>query len=295
MIVSAMILTKWRTAAMALVMVMATTGAAWAQSRPLVTEDPEVIGPGQMLVEAGIDRHQGVTYPASGLQGNLFRIGTFGLSIGVSSIAEIQLDGGLRDSLTIKNRLAGAPLANMLTIPTDATSTSDVMDGVIGAKVRFLSETERRPAMALKFSTKLPNAGNEKGLGLDTTDFSFQFLTAKTVQSIRVVGNFGFAILGDPTRGDRQNDVILYGVSMARAIRQGVEFVAEMNGRANTRAGTAPVGTDSQAIMRAGARFTRGTVRLDGALLIGVTERDPSWGFSAGLTWVFKAFTVPVS
>lgn len=272
-----------------------STGAAFAQSRPLVTEDPEVIGPGQMLVEAGLDRHQGVTYPASGLQGNLFRLGTFGLSIGVSSIAEIQLDGGFRDALSIKNRLAGAPLASMMTVAPTATSTHDVIDGVIGAKVRFLSETARRPAMALKFSTKLPNAGNESGIGLDTTDFSFQFLTAKTVQSIRVVGNFGFAILGDATRGDRQNDVLLYGISMARAIREGVEFVAEMNGRANTRSNTPPVGTDSLAMMRVGARVTRGPVRLDGGLLIGVTERDPSWGFTAGVTWVFKAFTVPVS
>lgn len=272
-----------------------STGVAFAQSRPLVTEDPEVIGPGQMLVEAGIDRHQGVTYPASGLQGNLFRLGTFGLSVGVSSIAEIQLDGGFRDALTIKNRLAGAPLASMMTVASSATSTHDVIDGVIGAKIRFLSETARRPAMAIKFSTKLPNAGNESGIGLDTTDFAFQFLTAKTVQSIRVVGNFGFAILGDATRGDRQNDVLLYGVSMARAIREGVEFVVEMNGRANTRSNTAPVGTDSLAMVRAGARITRGPVRLDGALLIGVTERDPSWGLSAGLTWVFKAFTVPVS
>jgi hypothetical protein len=270
-------------------------GAAFAQSRPLVTEDPEVIGAGQMLVDAGLDRHQGVTYPASGLQGNLFRIGTFGLSIGVSPIAEIQLDGGFRDSLTIKSRLAGAPLASMMTIAPAATSTHDVIDGVIGAKVRFLSETMSRPAMALKFSTKLPNAGNESGIGLDTTDFAFQFLTAKTVQSIRVAGNFGFAILGDATRGDRQNDVLLYGISVARAIRDGVEFVAEMNGRKSTRANTAPVGTDSLAMMRAGARITRGPVRLDGALLIGVTERDPSWGLTVGATWVFKAFKVPAS
>ena len=279
---------------MALMGVAMTAGAAFAQSRPLVTEDPEVIGAGQMLIEAGLDRHQGVTYPASGLQGNLLRIGTFGFSIGVSSIAEIQLDGGFRDQLAIKNRLAGAPLAGMMTIGA-ATSTHDVPDGVIGAKVRFLSETAHRPAMALKFSTKLPNEGNESGLGLDTTDFAFQFLGGKTVQSIRVVGNFGFAILGDATRGDRQNDVMLYGISLARAIREGVEFVAEMNGRANTRSGTPPVGTDSQAMMRVGARVTRGPVRFDGALLIGVTERDPSWGISAGLTWVFKAFTLPAS
>jgi hypothetical protein len=272
---------------------LSMAAVAAAQSRPLVTEDAEVVGAGQMLVEAGIDRLQGVTYPVSGLQGNLFRIGTFGLSIGVSSIAEIQLDGGLRDRLSITNRLPGAPLAGMLTIAGDATTTSDVEDGIIGAKIRFLGETAGRPSMALKFATKLPNAGNESGLGMDTTDFAFQFLASKTVQSIRVSGNVGFAILGDATRGDRQNDVLLYGVSMARAIRQGVEVVAEINGRANTRAGTPPAGTDSLATVRAGGRFTRGPVRLDGALILGVTERDPSWGLTAGLTWVFHAFNLP--
>lgn len=268
-----------------------TATMAVAQSRPLVTEDPEVIGAGQMLIEAGVDRQQGIFYPASGLTGNLWRIGTFGFSFGVGTIVEIQVDGGVRDRLTITNR-ATAPLSGMLLL-TSATTTSDFEDGIVGAKVRILSESSGRPAMALKFSTKLPNAENEKGIGLDTTDFHFSLLMGKTVQSVRVVGNVGFGILGDPTRGDRQNDVLLYGVSMARAIRDGVEVVAELNGRANTRSGTAPVGTESRSMVRVGSRFTRGPVRLDGALLLGVTERDPSWGITAGLTWVFKAFTIP--
>jgi len=158
--------------------------------------------------------------------------------------------------------------------------------------VRFLPETARRPSMAVKFSTRLPNEGNESGLGLDTTDFNFGIAIAKTVQSSRVVGNFGFGILGDPVRGDNQNDVLNYGLSIARAVRTGLEVVAELNGRLNTRSGTAPIGTESRSIMRIGTRFTRGSVRVDGAFLAGVTERDPSWGFTAGMTWVFKAFTV---
>lgn len=282
----------FRTAVMTVGACALTASMAAAQSRPLVTEDPEVVGPGQILLEAGVDRQQGVTYPASGLQGNLWRLGTFGFSFGVSSIAEIQLSGAVRDRLTINNRLL-APLGSMLTVPLTATSTSDFEDGVVGAKIRVLSETAGRPALALKFSTRLPNAQNETGLGLDTTDFMFRFLAGKTVQSIRVVGNFGFGILGDPTRGDRQNDVVLYGLSLARAVREGVEVVAEVNGRANTRSNTPPVGTESHSVMRVGTRFTRGPVRLDGALLIGITERDPSWGLTAGFTWVFKAFTIP--
>ena len=264
---------------------------ALAQSRPLATEDPEVVGPGQILFEAGIDYGHDMFYPASGLTGNLWRVGTFGFNFGVSSIAEIQLKGGLRDVFSITNRQP-APLSPMLTVPIGAVSTSDFPDGSIGAKVRFLPETARRPSMAVKFSTRLPNEGNESGLGLDTTDFNFGIAIAKTVQSSRVVGNFGFGILGDPVRGDNQNDVLNYGASIARAVRTGLEVVAELNGRLNTRSGTAPIGTESRSIMRIGTRFTRGSVRVDGAFLAGVTERDPSWGFTAGMTWVFKAFTV---
>jgi len=263
---------------------------ALAQSRPLVTEDPETVPAGNLLIEAGLDFLEDAKFPASGLSGNLWRVGTFGLSIGVSSIAEIQIDGGLRDTLSIKTTNPNAPLAGMLMIT--GLSTSDVEDGRIGAKIRFLSETPGRPAMAVRFFTRLPNAGNESGIGLDTTDFHFGLAIGKTVQSVRIVGNFGFAILGDPVRGDRQNDVLDYGASVARAVAPGVEVVGELNGRLNTRSGTPPIGTDSQSLMRLGSRFTRGPVRIDGALILGVTERDPSWGFSAGATWVFKAFTV---
>ncbi len=263
---------------------------ALAQSRPLVTEDPETVPAGRILLEGGFDATRDTQFPASGLTGTLWRIGTFGLSFGVSSIAEIQLDGGIRNRLSIVSTNPDAPLASMLTVT--GSTTSDFEDLRIGAKVRVVSETETRPAFAIRFATRLPNAGNESGLGLDTTDFHFAFLGAKTVQSVRMVGNFGFAILGDPVRGDRQNDVVEYGVSVARAVATGVELVAELNGRFSSRSGEAPVGTGTRSMLRAGGRVTRGQVRLDGALLVGITTEDPSWGMSAGFTWVFRAFSV---
>jgi hypothetical protein len=100
-------------------------------------------------------------------------------------------------------------------------------------------------------------------------------------------------ILGDPTQGANQNDVLTYGISLARAVKEGVEVVGEVNGRASTRSGTPPEGPESRAIFRLGGRFTRGTVRLDAGILLGVTSLDPSFGFTAGATWVFKGFSVP--
>lgn len=269
---------------------LAATPAA-AQQRPLVTEDPEVIGAGLVLLEGGVDYARDVLYPASGLQGTLLRAPTLGVSFGISSIAELQLDGGFYNRLTIKNRGVGpAPLAGQLNFTGDTTHA--VEDLVLATKIRIAAETPARPAFGLRFATKLPNASNESGLGLDTTDFHAQVLIGKTVQSIRIVGNIGLGILGDPTRGDNQNDVLEYGVSVARAVREGIEVVGELNGRANTRGGTPPVGTESRAMMRVGGRITRGTVRLDAGILLGVTSRDPGFGITAGATYVFKGFTI---
>lgn len=263
---------------------------AGAQQRPLVTEDPESIGAGRLLVEGGLDYGREIFYPASGLKGHLLRFPLFGVSVGLSSIAEIQIDGGLYNRLSVTERRP-APLSTMLDFAGDKTTS--VEDLVIGTKIRIVGETPGRPAFGVRVATRLPNASNESGLGLDTTDFFASLLVGKTIQSIRVVGNVGVGILGDPTRGDRQNDVLTYGVSVARAMTGAVELVGEVNGRADTRAGEPPPGTDSRATTRFGARYTRGTIRLDAGLLFGMTSRDPSVGVTAGFTYVFNAFRIP--
>jgi hypothetical protein len=277
-------------AAAVLACVLAGATSAAAQQRPLVTEDPETIGAGLVLLEGGFDHQWDLFYPVSGLRGDLLRVPTLGISLGLSSIAELQIDGGIYQRLNITER-RDAPLAHMLDVSGD--HTSDVEDITIGTKVRLLAETAGRPAIAVRFATRLPNAGNESGLGLDTTDFFVSGLVGKTVQSIRFVGNVGLGILSDPTRGDRQNDVLTYGFSLARAVYEGVEVVGEINGRLDTREGEPPPGTDTRGAMRIGGRFTRGTVRLDGGVIIGMTSRDPGFGITAGFTWVFKGFSVP--
>ena len=263
---------------------------AHAQQRPLVTEDPETVGAGQVLVEMGIDYVRDAVYPVSGLEGHLLRASIVGVSVGISSIAEIQFDGGLYNRLSI-NRRFSAPLDGLVT--TDGDMASSIEDLVVGTKVRLMSEGSSRPGVALRFATKLPNASNESGLGLDTTDFYASLLVAKTVESVRIVTNIGVGILGDPTRGDRQNDVLAYGISFARAISQSGEVVGEINGHVNTRSGIPPPGTDTRSTLRFGSRYTIGPVRADAAMLIGLTTRDPGFGVATGLTYVFNAFQVP--
>ena len=265
-------------------------GPVAAQQRPLLTEDPETIGEGLMLLETGIDHAWAQTFTVSGLEGNVLRGPLLGLSFGMGSNAEIQIDGVSFSRLRISDRF-DAPLSNMVDVSGDTTRSFD--DVVVGAKVKIVSEGARLPAIALRFATRLPNASNESGLGLDTIDFFQSLLIGKTMQSVRVVGNVGLGILSDPTRGDRQNDVLTYGFSLARAFAEGAEIVGEINGRANTRRGVPPPGTESRATMTFGLRYTRGTVRFDGGLFTGFTSQDPRAGLTGGLTWVFESPLTP--
>jgi hypothetical protein len=279
-----------KTTIAAALLLLASASVASAQQRPLVTEDPETVGTGNILIEGGFDTQRSALFPASGLEGNLLRLPTLGVSFGFSSILELQIDGGFYDRLSITSR-SPAPLADELDFTGD--STHDVEDLVVATKIRIVSEGVRRPSFGIRLGTKLPTAGNQSGLGLDTMDFHATALMAKTTQAVRVVGNLGVGILSDPIEGNRQNDVVLYGLSVARALQQGLEFVGEINGRLNTRQEDVPPGTESRAGLRVGLRFTHAAVRVDSGLLFGLTSRDPSFGFTAGVTYVFKGFTLP--
>jgi len=273
-----------------LALVSALTVSASAQQRPLVTEDPETVSEGQVLVEAGFDYQYDIEFPVSGLTGDLLRVPLIGTSIGVGSRTEIQIDGGLYNHLSITER-APAPPSESLDVTGD--STSSMQDLLVGAKIRLVTEGASSPGFGVRFATKLPLASNESGLGLDTTDFYTSLLVAKTVRSARIVVNFGLGILADPTVGDSQNNVLTYGVSFARAMTNATEVVGEINGRADLSGDDPPPGTESRSVFRIGARHTRGTVRVDGAIFFGITRFDPTFGLAAGLTYVFNAFQVP--
>jgi hypothetical protein len=272
------------------VALLALAQPAAAQQRPLFTQDPEPVGAGRVLIQGGVDYAHDEHYPASGLAGNLWRIPTLGVSLGLSSIAELQVDGGLYDHLEITNRNLGAQLASLVT--TTGTTTHDVPNITVGTKIRLLSEATDRPALGVRLATTLPIASTSSGLGLDTTNFFASLLAAKTVQSVRVVGNLGIGILSDPTVGNRQNDALTYGVSLARAITEEAELVGELNGRVSTQSVPFP-GTETRGILKLGGRYTRGTVRLDAGVFFGLTPVDPTIAFTWGFTYVFNAFTLP--
>jgi hypothetical protein len=277
-----------RSATLLLPVLLLHAGPAAAQQRPLDTQDPETIGEGRMLVEGGISAAHDQFYPLSGLKGELWQLPVLGLDVGISSRADLQLTGGPFNYLSITSRQP-APLADLVTATGD--SSHSVEDITIGAKIRLVAEAPRRPAFGFRFVTRLPNAKHASGMGQSTTDFGASILLGKSVESVRVAGNLGFTIMSEPLNPTKQNDVLTYGLSFSRAFAAKADLVGEVNGWASTRPGAAPVGTESRGRVTLGGRYTQGPVRFDAGVFFGLHAIDPTVGFRAGVTWVFKMFS----
>jgi hypothetical protein len=261
------------------------SATAHAQQRPLVTEDPETIGAGHVLLEGGFSLDSEQSNFVNGLKGDIARLASFGASVGIGATAEVQIDGGLLQRLTVTERLPNAPLETItLLLPGDRSSSME--DLIVATKIRLASETTSRPALGIRFGTKLPTAAPDKGIGLGTTDFFASFLVAKTVQSVRTVGNVGVIVLGNPETASDPATTLGFGLSVARALTNAFELVGEINGRLTPFEKIVPAGTESRGVLRFAGRYTYAMLRLDFGVLVGMTNRDPSFGISGGATYV---------
>jgi len=263
---------------------LVTPWAAYAQQRPLVTEDPETIGANRILLEGGFELDTDQTNPAYGLRGEISHLATFGVSVGISPNVEVQIDGGLLQRFNVQERVAGGIFA--ATPLVAGARTSGIEDLIVATKIRFTAESASGPAFGLRFGAKVPTADPEKGVGFGTTDFFTSFLVAKTVQSVRTVGNVGLVVLGNPERARKPATALAFGVSVARAITNSFEVVGDMNGRLTPFEKIVPAGLESRGVFRLAGRYTYSMLRLDFGVIAGITSRDPSFGISAGATYV---------
>ena len=260
---------------------------SYAQQRPLATEDPETIGTGRVLLEGGFSLDTDQTNSANGLKGKVARLGTFGVSVGISPSAEIQVDGGLVQRLTVSERIPNSPLAASTTLLA-GDRASGIEDLIVATKIRLRPESPAGPAFGLRFGTKLPTAAPDKGVGLGTTDFFVSFLLARTVQSVRTVGNVGLIVLGNPEMPRDPATALGFGLSVARALTNEFEVVGEINARLTPFEKIVPAGLESRGVLRFAGRYTYAMLRLDFGILVGLTSRDPGFGISGGATYVIS-------
>jgi hypothetical protein len=258
--------------------------AGYGQQRPLLTEDVDIIPPGSLRIEAGIDFVQRARFPVSGLTGDLTRAGVIGINIGLAPNVEVEIEGVAQNFLSINS---SGPSAIPLSLRS-ANSTNDVGDFTLWTKIKLRNETAHLPSLGFRFGVQLPNSNQSRGLGLNQTNAYGQMLFGKKFgQSGRVntFGNLGIGILTAPTGLFSQNDVLTYGFAGIVRLNKQFSVAGEVNGRANTRPGSGPLGTESQGEARLGMQVRASGLRFDFAGIKGLTKLSPRSGLTVGVTY----------
>jgi hypothetical protein len=281
-----------RVVLIALLLCFATV--AQAQQRPLLTEDVDIIPPGTIRIEAGIDFMQGARYTVSGLKGDLTRVGVIGINFGMGPNVEFQIEGVAQNYLSINSRgVSAVPLS----LAPGANSTNDTGDFTLWAKFKLRNETRRGPSLGFRFGVQLPNSNQSRGIGINQTNAYGSILFGKKFGQdgrFNTFGNLGIAILTAPTQLFSQNDVLTYGAAGIFRVNKQFSIAGEVNGRANTRPGNGPLGTESQAEARLGMQIRASGLRFDFAGIKGLTNFSPNSGFTVGVTYDTPAIFAPV-
>lgn len=262
--------------------------SAYAQQRPLLTEDIDITPPGSINIAAGADFFQIAKFPLSGLRGDLTRVGDIRIRTGYASNVEVQLSGVVQEFLAIDSQTAKPP------IPLDITgsSTSDFGEIVTSVKIKLKNESKNVPAFGFKFGYKLPNSNEKKGIGTNQTDIFTTLIAQKTFgkragggPKLKVFGNLGVALLTAPLEDFSQNDVLLYGLAGVYTLNDRINLVSEVNGRISTQSGPAPLGTESLGQFRVGTQVKASGLTFDTAAIFGLTRFSPRTGLTFGVTY----------
>ncbi|HLK05844.1 MAG TPA: hypothetical protein VKT53_15505 [Candidatus Acidoferrum sp.] len=271
-------------------MALASAGCipAFAQDRPFKTTDVQTVPAGDVRVEAGFDFLQDVGFPVSGLRGDETSIGVLNVRMGISKIAEVEVEGAIQNFLDVKSQ--GASFVPNLKL-TGVNSTHDTGDFALSTKIRFRQPSGKKPGFAFRFGFIMPNSNQARGIGINTTNVFALVALEEQLQKLKLMGNLGLEILQAPNALFTQNDVLMYGAGFSYPIHKRVNVVGEVNGLYSDRTiNNALIGTQSTGQARFGLQINAGGFTWDVAGVRGINKYDPRSGFVFGVTRDFHLF-----
>lgn len=242
---------------------------ASAQTRPLQTESAETASAGSLRLEAGAQVVAGEPNFQTGKPRERWDLAELLVSYSPAGNVEFRL-GWTGRILAVGDR--------------DLGDVSDWGDVVLGAKVRFLEQSQYRPALSARFGITLPETRAGAGLGPNELRMAAQFLLSKTLGRVTAHANLGLALHDRPLMLQSQSDFLAWGLALTGPIGRSTEFLAEAAGLA----GEGEPGADPHAEVRVGVRTGAGRVRWDVALRRGLLSADGGWGLTAGLAWSIR-------
>jgi hypothetical protein len=224
--------------------------------------------PGHLQVALGLEYLPDVTNDLAGVRGELARIPTLGLILGLAGNASFHVSWPAYNRLRVHDQEQPARLGHDL--GEVSTGWGDV---TVATLIELRAADGARPGCGLRFAATLPNSSEELGIGDNTTDvFASVLLASRPAPPLGVFADLGLGILSDRTAAFTQNDVFTYGVLADWAATEELRLVGEVAGRASTHA--ASPGTESRSELRAGIEMGRGTLRGSALLLRGLSGWD---------------------
>jgi hypothetical protein len=270
-----------------LLALLALAHPASAQDRPLQTSDAEVIAPGSIRAQIGFDFLQDVTFPLSGLNGDMTNVSAINLRTGIGKIVEIQVQGMIQEFLSIKQQGASFVTLNL----PNSNSTHDIGDFSIWTKILLVGEQGRRPAIAFRFGFQMPNSNQARGIGVNNINLYSEAIVEKHFGKLTVFGDLGIAILTSPNVLYSQNDELIYGGAFRYRLTSRTSLVGEVAGLYTPRKITpALIGTESRGQGRLGVQIMAGGLIWDFAGIGGLTKNDPRTGFTFGVSKDIQLF-----
>ncbi len=262
--------------------------SAFAQDRPLRTTDVETVPAGEVRVEVGFDFLQDVGFPLSGLRGDETSVGVLNVRMGISKIAEIEVEGAIQNFLDVKSQ--GASFVPNLSL-TGVNSTHDTGDFALATKIRIVRPSGKKPGLAFRFGFIMPNSNQARGIGTNTTNVFALIALEEQIQKLKLMGDLGIEILQAPNALFTQNDVLMYGAGFSYSVHRRVNLVGEVNGLYSSRSiNDALIGTQSTGQARFGLQINAGGFTWDLAGIRGIHKFDPRSGFTFGVTKEFHLF-----
>jgi hypothetical protein len=262
--------------------------SVFAQDRPLRTTDVETVPAGAVRAEVGFDFLQDVGFPLSGLRGDETSVGVLNLRMGISKIAEIEVEGAVQNFLDVKSQ--GVSFVPNLEL-TGVNSTHDTGDFALSTKIRFRPPTGKKPGIAFRFGFIMPNSNQARGIGTNTTNVFAMIALEEQLQKLKLMGDVGIEILEAPNALFSQNDVLMYGAGFSYPVHKRVNIVGEVNGLYSARTiNTGLVGTQSTGQGRFGLQIFAGGFTWDLAGIRGLHKYDARSGFTFGVSKEFHLF-----
>jgi hypothetical protein len=163
-------------------------------------------------------------------------------------------------------------------------------DARLAAKIAAIDEEGWRPALGLRFGTKLPNANSSDFLGTDRIDWGGEILASKHLGPMDVHANVGLLLLDDPGTGGHQDDCFSYDVGttspdlLELPDHFGVRLLGEIAGITGSRF------DNDRSAVRGGFQIRGESLSLFGGVSAGLIRESENIGGLVGVVWTFQAF-----